>query len=159
MAGKFFPPDSQKQKENKKFFDKLKRRLPSGIDRAVNRLHDEVFKEIDCKTCANCCKTTSPVFKDRDIVNLARHFKLRPSQFTERYLHIDHDGDYVLNTAPCPFLDVDNLCIVYDSRPKACREYPHTDEKVFRKVINITEKNTAVCPAVFDIVEKLKQLF
>lgn len=154
-----FPPDRSKQKENDKFFDRLKRRMPPGIDSEVNRLHEEVFREIDCRTCANCCKTTSPIFKSRDINNLSAWFKLRPSEFTERFLHLDEDGDYVLNTTPCPFLGEDLLCRVYEVRPKACRGYPHTDEPVFRKILDITKKNTAVCPAVFIIVERLKKLF
>ena len=159
MIPKQFPPDPHKQKENKKFFDRLKKRMPAGIDREVNRLHESVFQQVDCKACANCCKTTSPIFKDRDIDVLAKYFKLRPSQFTLKYLHLDADGDYVLNTAPCPFLDSQNLCTVYHHRPQACRGYPHTDEPVFRKVMLITQKNTAVCPAVFHIVEELKKLF
>lgn len=154
-----FPPNPKKQKENKKFFDKLRRKLPAGIDSTINQLHVEVFTKIDCKTCANCCKTTSPVFKDRDIVRLARHFKVRQAVFTHQHLHIDNDGDYVLNQAPCPFLQSDNLCSVYDERPEACRGYPHTDEPVFRKVMDITQKNTAICPAVFHMVEELKKLF
>jgi Fe-S-cluster containining protein len=156
---KQFPPSQQKLKENRKFFERLKKRMPQGIDEEVNRLHEEAFRYIDCKSCANCCKTTSPIFKERDIVTLAKHFKLRPSQFTSQYLHLDADGDYVLNAAPCPFLGADNLCKVYDVRPQACRGYPHTDEPVFRKVLDITQKNTAICPAVFNIVEGLKKRY
>lgn len=159
MLPKNFPPDSRKQKENERFFRKLKSRMPVGIDQEVNRLHDEVFSVTDCRTCANCCKTTSPVFKDRDIVVLAGYFKMRPSHFTNRFLHVDEDGDYVLLSVPCPFLDTSGLCTVYDHRPRACRGYPHTDEPVFRKVLDITKKNTAVCPAVFTIIERLKELF
>jgi Fe-S-cluster containining protein len=159
VTAKHFPPNRQKQKENDKFFERLKRKLPADIDATVNRLHEEEFSRMDCTTCANCCKTTSPIFKDRDIDVLAKHFKIRPSQFTEKYLKIDEDGDYVLKSAPCPFLDAKNLCTVYSHRPQACRGYPHTDEKVFRKVIDITKKNTAVCPAVFNIVEGLKKIY
>jgi len=154
-----FPPDRQKLQENKRFFQRLRKRQPAGIDGEVNRLHEEAFAHIDCTSCANCCKTTSPIFKDRDISLLAKHFKVRPSQFTEKYLVTDSDGDYVLRSAPCPFLKPDNLCAVYEVRPQACKGYPHTGEPVFRKVMDITEKNTAVCPAVFNIVEGLKKLY
>lgn len=30
---------------------------------------------------------------------------------------------------PCPLLGRDNYCAVYADRPKACREYPHTDRR------------------------------
>ena len=159
MASEQFPPSQRTLKENKKFFDRIKKKMPKAIDETVIRLHEEVFEKIDCKTCANCCKTTSPIFKDRDINVLSKFFKVRPSVFASKYLHLDSDGDYVLNSAPCPFLNENNLCSVYEHRPQACQGYPHTDEPVFRKIIHITQKNTAVCPAVFQIVESLKRLF
>jgi hypothetical protein len=45
----------------------------------------------------------------------------------------------------------DNYCMVYESRPKACREYPHTDRKKFAQLLSLTEKNLDTCPAVLDI--------
>ncbi|MDP4953161.1 MAG: YkgJ family cysteine cluster protein, partial [Flavobacteriales bacterium] len=63
----------------------------------------------------------------------------------------------VLHTAPCPFLGEDNKCSVYDSRPKACREYPHTDRKNMHQILNLTMKNTLVCPAVNLIVKKIQE--
>ena len=107
-------------------------------------MHDEAFENIDCLTCANCCKTTSPIFYQRDIERLAKHFRIRPSEFIEQYLHIDEDNDYVLNTAPCPFLDSENYCMVYDSRPTACREYPHTNRKRMQQIFDLTLKNAAL---------------
>ena len=83
---------------------------------------------------------------------------MKPSYFIEQYLHVDEDKDFVLNTAPCAFLGEDNYCTVYEHRPTACREYPHTDRKRFYQVLDITLRNTAVCPAAFEIVEKLKKV-
>ena len=140
----------------KKLFDKLKRTRPDSLDAIVHDLHDEVFENTDCLKCANCCKTTSPIFYDRDIERLSKHLRLRPSQFIEKYLHIDEDKDYVLNTAPCPFLDHENYCSVYESRPAACREYPHTNRKRFYQILGLTLKNTEICPAAYEIVERLK---
>jgi hypothetical protein len=111
---------------------------------------------MDCLSCANCCKTISPVFTDRDIARLAKHLRMKPADFTEQYLHLDEEQDYVLNQAPCPFLGADNYCSVYDARPKACRQYPHTDQPGFRKKLALTLKNTEVCPAAFRIVEQLR---
>jgi len=93
---------------------------------------------------------------DRDIEKLAKHLKLKPSLFTEKYLHIDSDNQYVFNETPCPFLMTDNYCLVYAQRPKACAEYPHTDRKKFYQLLDITLNNTFVCPAVNEIVEKMK---
>ncbi len=94
---------------------------------------------------------------DKDVERLAKHFKIKPSQFVEEYLYIDEESDYVFRKTPCPFLLSDNYCMVYESRPKACREYPHTDRKRFYQILNLTLKNTEVCPAVYDVVERLKE--
>lgn len=143
--------------ENKRFFADLKRRKPKQLDATVAEIHEEVFAETDCLTCANCCKTTSPLFTDKDIERIAGYFGQRPAEFVAQHLHIDEDGDYVLNTAPCPFLEEDNTCFIYEVRPKACREYPHTDRKHFHQILNLTLNNTAICPAAFEVVERLKK--
>jgi uncharacterized protein len=144
---------------NKKLFQKLKRQKPANLDKVMQDLHEEVFAETDCLSCANCCKTTSPIFYMKDIERLAKHFRISPSKFIEKYLHIDEDNDYVLNSSPCTFLGADNYCSVYHARPTACREYPHTDRKRFHQILDLTLKNTLICPAVYDIVEKLKRVY
>lgn len=147
----------QVHKENKRLVQKLKQKKPKDLDLVVRDYHDEVFEDIDCLDCANCCKTTSPLFLPKDIERLAKHLKTRPANFIEQYLHIDEDGDYVLNDAPCPFLGHDNYCSVYEARPNACREYPHTNRKKFRQLLNLTLKNTEICPATVRIMERLRQ--
>ncbi|MBU8893228.1 MAG: YkgJ family cysteine cluster protein [Bacteroidales bacterium] len=143
--------------ETKSFFAKLRKKKPKNLDKVVHELHDEVFQEINCLDCANCCKSISPTLYDKDVERLARHFKMKPSQFVEEYLYIDNEGDYVFKQTPCPFLLPDNYCMAYESRPRACREYPHTDRKRFYQILELTLKNTEVCPAIFDVVEKLKE--
>lgn len=143
----------------KKYFKKLKHRTPSDLDEHMQDLHEEVFASTDCLTCANCCKTTSPVFSSKDIERIARYLRLKPGQFISQYLHIDEDGDYVLNIAPCPFLLPDNTCRIYSHRPLACQEYPHTNRKKFHQILDLTLRNTYICPAAFQIIEKLKQRF
>lgn len=145
--------------ENGKFIRRLKKRPPSGVDEEVVLLDELAFSKIDCLSCANCCKTISPVFKERDIVRLAAHFKMRPSVFTEKYLKMDEDGDYVLQSTPCPFLEADNKCSVYDKRPSACSGYPHTATLKFTKSTELFIKNSAVCPAVFEITMELKKKY
>jgi uncharacterized protein len=144
---------------NKKLFAKLKKSKPKNLDHAMQELHDQAFEKIDCLQCGNCCKTTSPIFNQKDIERLAKYFRLTPFEFINKHLHIDEDKDYVLNTAPCPFLGAGNYCAVYEHRPNACREYPHTDRKRFYQILELTLNNTSVCPAVFQITEKLKMIF
>ena len=145
-----------KHKENKFFFTKLKKKAPKQLDYLMQELHDEEFKRTDCLQCANCCKTTGPLFTDKDIERIAKHFKLKPSEFMEQYLRLDEDNDYVLQDVPCTFLGSDNYCSIYEVRPKACREFPHTDRKKFHQISNLTLKNVAICPAAFNIVEAMK---
>lgn len=145
------------RKANKKYLTKLGQKKPKTLDRVVAGLHEEVFEEIDCLACANCCKTTSPIFRDVDIDRIAQHLGLKPSALVEKYLHLDEDGDYVLNSSPCTFLGADNYCSIYKVRPKACREYPHTDRKNFHQITALTLKNTIICPAALEVVKRLKE--
>lgn len=145
-----------KNRENKKFFVKLKKRPPKNLDYVMQELHTEEFKKTDCLTCANCCKTTGPLFTNADIERIAKSFRLKPSAFINQYLRLDEENDYVLQQVPCTFLGADNYCSIYDVRPKACREFPHTDRKKFQQISNLTLKNVAICPAAFNIVEKMK---
>ncbi len=146
------------KKENQDFLKKLKQQNSRKLDDSFHKLHDEVFDEIDCLKCANCCKTTSPIFRQKDIELLSKKLKCSPSDFIDKYLHVDVEGDYVLNYAPCPFLDNENYCTVYEYRPAACREYPHTDRKKMYQLLDLTLKNTLVCPAVLEVVDRLKKI-
>ena len=145
-----------KEKENRKFLSLLKKKDSRRVDSVFHALHQEVFEEVDCLQCANCCKTTSPIFYQTDIDRLAKSLRMKPGAFVETYLRIDEDQDYVLKSSPCPFLDESNYCAVYEDRPRACREYPHTDRKKMVQITDLTLKNTLVCPAVFEMVERLK---
>jgi Fe-S-cluster containining protein len=146
-----------KQPENKKFFDKLKKKTPKNLDYVMQDLHDTEFKKTSCLDCANCCKTTGPLFTTADIERISKHLKQKPQQFINRYLRIDEDQDYVLQSVPCTFLQNDNGCIIYDVRPKACREFPHTDRKKFQQINNLTLQNIAICPAAYNIVDNMKK--
>ncbi|WP_431136514.1 YkgJ family cysteine cluster protein [Psychroserpens mesophilus] len=146
-----------KHKENKTFFSKLKKKPPKQLDYIMQELHDAEFERTDCLECANCCKTTGPLFTTKDIERIAKHFKMKPQPFIDAYLRLDEENDYVLQSVPCTFLGTDNYCSIYEVRPKACREFPHTDRKKFQQISNLTLKNVAICPAAYHIVEAMKQ--
>lgn len=151
-------PAMAKDKENthKKFFSVLKRKPPKHLDRLMEQLHEREFEKTDCLQCANCCKTTGPLFTEKDILRIAKYLRQKPQEFTDQYLRIDEDRDWVLQQLPCIFLGEDNRCSIYDVRPKACREFPHTDRKKFQQIAHLTMKNVAICPAAFNIVEALR---
>ncbi|MBU4538900.1 MAG: YkgJ family cysteine cluster protein [Weeksellaceae bacterium] len=146
-----------KQKEHKKFLDNLKKRPPKNLDYAVQETHDEVFSKIDCLQCANCCKTTGPLFTEKDIERISKHLRIKPADFEAKYLRTDEDSDKVLQNLPCWFLNADNTCSIYEVRPKACREFPHTDRKKIYQINHLTIKNTLICPAAFEFVERIQK--
>ncbi|AQX08952.1 YkgJ family cysteine cluster protein [Elizabethkingia ursingii] len=146
-----------KHKEHKKFLDSLKKKPPKNLDYVVQETHDEVFKEIDCLQCANCCKTTGPLFTEKDIERVSKHLRMKASDFEDKFLRVDEDQDKVLQSLPCFFLMDDNKCSIYEVRPKACREYPHTDRKKIYQINNLTLKNTIICPAAYTFVEKIRR--
>lgn len=136
------------------FYKKNKKRLEK-MDADVFLLHAQKEKEINCLDCANCCKTLGPAISDRDIDRMAKALRTRPADVVSSYLKIDEDGDYVFQSMPCPFLMPDNYCLIYEARPKACREYPHTDRKKFYQIYKLTIKNTETCPIAYEVMVDL----
>ena len=160
-----FEPESFRQKAltrkkaNKKFLNSLKKESPKKLDQIFHFYHEEVFSDFSCLNCANCCKSLGPKFLAKDIDRISSYLRISPSEFMERYLRIDEDQDYVLQQVPCAFLQEDNRCSIYEVRPKACRTYPHTDSRGMQGKIAPTFKNTMTCPAVLEIVERMKEDF
>ena len=120
-----------KENQNRKFFSKLRTKPPKDLDLIVHKLHDSAFAQIDCLECANCCKTFEPRINEKDIERISKFLKLKKAVFIKTYLKTDEDGDFIFQSMPCPFLLPDNYCSVYDVRPRACAEYPHTNRRKF----------------------------
>ncbi|MEP7228657.1 MAG: YkgJ family cysteine cluster protein [Ginsengibacter sp.] len=139
----------------KKYKDFLKRADKNKVLKALPALHEEAFEKIECLECANCCKKYSPRFKTPDIKRISKLLKMKEGDFIETYLRLDNDGDYVVRSAPCPFLGDNNYCTIYDNRPSDCHRFPYTDEDVFLKRQPLTLKNSTFCPIVYYVLEKL----
>jgi len=146
---------ANRKQEFTSLFKKLKAKKPKNLDDVFHELHEEAFDQFDCLTCANCCSSISPMITEKDIERLAKRLKLKPVELIQQYLYIDEDKDYVFKQTPCPFLMSDNYCMVYEDRPKACREYPHTDRKRMYQILDLTHKNCEVCPVVYCITGEL----
>lgn len=147
---------SKAQPEWKRYFAKNKKKL-ENMDDIVHELHDEYSESIDCLSCANCCRTLGPRITDKDVERIGKALRLKPNEVISRYLRIDEDGDMVFQSMPCPFLGDDNYCAIYESRPKACREYPHTDRKRFYQIYNLSIKNASTCPIAYNVLEDLRK--
>jgi uncharacterized protein len=130
------------------------------LDSVFVENHNEVFHSFDCLTCANCCKTHSPIIEPDEIPNLRESMGISSSELFANYVEMDEDGDFVFKSQPCPLLNLaDNKCSIYEDRPRACREYPHTNMKEIKNHLDLLEKNIEICPAAEEIVNRvLKQL-
>jgi hypothetical protein len=142
--------------EQKKKFQSLKKMNHRKLDDIFHTAHTSEFKKMDCLTCANCCKTTSPIFRDVDIQRISKIMGIKSQKFIETYLKMDEESDYVLTQSPCVFLEVDNTCSIYDDRPLACKEYPHTNRKNIYQILDLTTKNMEICPVVERIVQSIE---
>jgi Fe-S-cluster containining protein len=142
---------------NKEFLSSLPKKDKEYTYKLLLQHHLDVFSETDCLSCANCCKTTPAIVTNNDISRMAKHLSLSPKQIKRQFLIEDVNGEFLFAKVPCVFLEDDNKCKIYEARPEACRRYPHTDEKdyIYRNTLNIA--NTIVCPAAFNILERLKQ--
>jgi Fe-S-cluster containining protein len=145
-----------RQKEYKRFLQRAgKTPLRNEVLARLPTLHEEAFERIDCLQCANCCKRYSPRFKTPDIKRISRELKMKESEFIDRYLRLDEDGDYVVRSTPCPFLGEDNRCSIYAVRPSDCERFPYTDEDVLVRRATLTQKNSTFCPIVYFVLERL----
>lgn len=146
-----------KKKENKAFFKQLAGQPKGQVDELFHEHHASVFAQTNCLNCANCCLTTGPMIIDKDVQRIAKFLKMRPGDFMQQYLITDNEGHYIFEQSPCPMLGDDNYCRIYEVRPKACREYPHTDRRNMKGILTLTLKNIEICPAVYEIVERMKE--
>jgi Fe-S-cluster containining protein len=154
---KWLQKAEQQQKATKQFLKKLRKKPPKDLDQRFQHAHKEAFEQVDCLGCANCCKTMSPRVCDRDIRRIARVLGMTERRFTETYLYCDEDGEYLMNAAPCPFLGDDNKCLIYEDRPDACANFPHTNHRKMHKHLNTAAHNYDRCPIVYTVLEQLKQ--
>ncbi|HET9570996.1 MAG TPA: YkgJ family cysteine cluster protein [Bacteroidales bacterium] len=139
----------------KKFLAKNKKRL-EGMDLTVHALHYKYSDAIDCLQCARCCRELGPRIEDKDVERIAKALRIKSSEVLSNYFRTDEDGDRVFKSMPCPFLNDDNYCAIYEARPKACREYPHTDRKRFYQIYQLSMKNAETCPIVYEVLEELE---
>jgi Fe-S-cluster containining protein len=148
----------KKSKERRKLYKQfLQKAEKNKVLKQLPALHEEAFEKIDCLQCANCCKNYSPRFKTPDIKRISKHLGLKESDFIEKYLRVDEEGDFVVKSTPCPFLGADNFCGIYDQRPSDCRRFPYTDEDVIIKRQALTLKNSEFCPITYFVIERLME--
>jgi|SRR5690606_25679479 len=156
MASDLLHNWEKKSADRKKLYRQfLQRADKNKVLRQLPDYHEEAIQKVDCLQCARCCKNYSPRFKTPDVKRIARHLGMKESVFISTYLRVDEEGDFVVQSVPCPFLNEDNTCRIYDERPSDCRRFPYTDEDVLLKRPQLTLKNASFCPITYYVLEKL----
>lgn len=155
---KFKRTAARKKKDLTEFLQKLDKIVPEDMPKLVAETDKQVWKEVDCLSCANCCKTMTPTFTKKDISRISNHLGMKPKEFVEKWLYKEEDsGDWVNKSQPCQFLNKDNKCSIYEVRPKDCVEFPHHNKKPFDLYNDTFIGNVTRCPATFLLTQRLKK--
>lgn len=144
----------------KAFLTRLENNPPARLDALAEKIDKEVWQEVNCLSCANCCKTMSPTFNNRDLKRIAAHLGMTVEEFRNKWLLFDKkEKDWMNKKQPCQFLDLQtNMCSIYEVRPDDCAGFPHLTKKKMVSYIHVHKQNIEYCPATYTMVEKMKQL-
>lgn len=126
-----------------------------NFDHVVADFHDEVFAEIDCLKCGNCCRTIGPKMSGPEIKRACKAVGLVEKNFIKESLIRDEELGWLVAVMPCPFLQEDNTCSIYGTRPRDCDDFPYTRERSVQKSLGRLAFNTEFCPAAYLIAEKI----
>src|SRR6218665_1835503 len=94
------------RKAYRRFLTKAEKNAPKGLDDAAPELEKEVWKDIDCLACSNCCRKMTPTFTREDIRRISAHFGQTPAEFKAQWLEKDKNNDWVNKIQPCQFLNL-----------------------------------------------------
>lgn len=148
-------------KENLDFRRYLSARHDSG--RMFPILATRVQQQIDCTACANCCRHSIVAVSSTDIGQIASSLNIAAGTVIQLYTDPDRErpGSRILRTSRdgCVFLD-DNLCVIYEARPKACRDFPHIGARI-RSLGGRPSAHARwapLCPIIYNALEMHKQL-
>jgi Fe-S-cluster containining protein len=146
---------ARRKSKLKAFLKKLDDIVPEDMPRLVKAVDHSVWQDVNCMECANCCKTMTPTFRKPDIVRISAHLGMTPQAFKDKWLFKEEEtGDWVNKIQPCQFL-VNNMCGIYEVRPKDCAEFPHHNKKPFDAYNDTFSNNLDKCPATFELVNRL----
>lgn len=148
-----------RQNDFRRLGERLRKKRPRDLEEQARRLTSEGYALFDCLACARCCRGLGPRVEPADVLRLGRSLGCGPDRFQKQYLRQDEDGDLVFQAMPCPFLGADHYCTVYENRPRACAEYPHTDQRGFLARYALHLKNSRLCPIVAHVLESLCTLY
>ncbi len=142
----------------KGFLTRLGKNPPRTLDIIAAEVDREVWTEIDCLSCANCCKTMSPTYTFADLKRISAHLGMSIKEFKAKWLYLDKNGDWMNVNTPCQFLDLTtNMCSIYEYRPADCAGFPHLAKRKMKEYIHVHQQNIEYCPATYRMVEKMTE--
>jgi Fe-S-cluster containining protein len=132
-------------------------------EKAFQILATDIQQQIDCTTCANCCRHSVVPVQKAEIQNIASHLGAKVEEVIRTCTVPDPEApaSRILRTSPqgCVFLK-GNLCTIYEARPKPCRDFPHV--AVGTHSLGGRPSSLArwapLCPIVYNAIEAFKHL-
>jgi hypothetical protein len=152
----------QKARNNKRsfrrFLTRLEKNTSERIKKLTAKLEEQVWKETDCLSCANCCKTMTPTYTSKDIRRISAYLGMTVNTFKKKWLRKERNsGDWLNKSTPCQFLDLkNNKCGIYEVRPADCSGFPHLPKKM-KDYVHVHKQNVEYCPATYKMVEKMME--
>lgn len=141
------------------FLNRIRRNPPQRLDSLAEKVNNEIWHEVDCLACANCCKTMTPTYTAKDIKRISSYLGMTVSEMKGKWLKKDKEGDWINKTNPCQFLDPEtHFCNVYEVRPADCAGFPHLAKKKMVDYLHVHKQNVDSCPATFKMVERMMYL-
>jgi hypothetical protein len=150
-----------KEEENLAFRRQLSTRHRD--DKPFQIIASEVQRHVDCTACANCCRHSIVSVSKPEIERIATYLATTPEAVTSLYTVPDPNapGSRTLQNSGegCVFLD-GNLCMIYDGRPKACRDFPHISvgTHTLGGRASSHARWASLCPIIYNALEDYKQL-
>jgi Fe-S-cluster containining protein len=118
-------------------------------------LVNEIAARTDCTDCANCCRYTIVDASRDEIGAIAGYLDMTVDQVIRMYTDPDEiePSKRILRNRhdACVFLD-GNLCMIYDVRPAACRDFPAGGS------FSAMCRRATVCPIIDNALEAYKTL-
>jgi Fe-S-cluster containining protein len=148
---------TRRQAENRSFLRWLKYRhrwTKREVMELQVELTNEVWAEVDCRECANCCAAMQLQLTARDCAQAAKAAGMTSEAFRRQHTDKHHDGFWYLKAQPCLFL-ADKQCSIYEQRLSRCRGFPYLHTNILDNMAGTLEK-AAYCPLVFNVLERMK---
>jgi Fe-S-cluster containining protein len=146
------------KKRVRSFLTRLEKKAPKDLHQLTQEADKEAWVKTDCLDCANCCKTMSPTYTQKDLRRISAHLGMSVSAFKEKWLYKDKTGDWMNVKQPCQFLDLTtNMCNIYAVRPRDCAGFPHHTKKKIVDYAHMYKQNIEYCPATYRLVEAIME--